>query len=1213
MTTEEGTSHSEEIVHLHVHTEYSLLDGSIRIKDLLKRVEKHGSKAVAMTDHGVLFGAIELYLKAKEKGIKAIIGCEIFHSGGEKSLAVAKELQHQPEKGQSFHLVLLAKNLQGYKNLIKIVSCGYRDPTCEMPVVDEDALDKSASDLIALSSCLKGEFGYLVATIRELSNTPELALNPASDHPAYAAALALQEHVKTMISRFGQGGYYVELINNNLPEQKKLLPDLVAAARFYNLPLVASADAHYLDKEHAEGHAVLIGIKHGLTMSKLRGRRKGTHFHFFSPEEMRSIYAEWPEALANTKVIADQCNLKFDFGQYYLPKFDTGRPETPEEAMTRFAKEMLEERFTQLAKVYGASFNDERREFYRKRLDYELNVICNMGFASYFLIVQDFINWSKRAGIPVGPGRGSGAGSLVAYALRITDLDPIPYNLLFERFLNPDRVSMPDFDVDFCQDRRDEVIRYVVEKYGSDQVAQITTFGKMNAKAVIRDVGRVLELGYSRVDRFAKLIPEDLGITLDEAIEKEPKIMEEAGRDETIADLLRLAKQLEGLARHCSVHAAGIVISDGPMTNYVPVYTVEGGGLVTQFEMKMAEKVGLVKFDFLGLKTLTVIQKAIDIIKTKKDPNFDIALIPMDDKKVYQYVSSGHTVGIFQLESSGMRNLVIKLKPSVFEDMIALVALFRPGPLGSGMVDDFIECKHGRKPIVYPLPQLEPILKETYGVILYQEQVMKVAGELASYSLGEADLLRRAMGKKIASEMEKQKHRFVSGAIANNHDETKSAEIFDLMAEFANYGFNKSHSAAYGLIAYQTAFLKVHFPEEFMAAIMTCDLDNTSKVVRYVEECKRLKIKMIPPSINTSGLEFEVPGPNAITFGLAAVKGVGAQSVEPLVMERKKNGPFQSISDLAYRVNLHKVGKKTLELLTQAGALDFFGIARPKLFSLLGEIVKFSESHHEAKHSGQRTLFDLDDDVPEKNHSQALEWTLTKREQQPGAPNPEWLKKEKALLGVFLTGHPLKFHVQDKKAFGRVGTSDIAKALGKKTVMIALLTAVNEKITKSNKRMAALRLEDEDGAIEAVMFEDDIPKEFPESGSVVLVVGQPDLSFDKETIRFRVNKVLPIEDIRSEHVESVTLRIRPEGGRKATRKDYEDSLTGLATHLKGHAGDIPLHLVLDYGDTEVEISVNSQPVELTDKFIHGLNDLGFEDTRLAFKLYKPAAQTKSHT
>ncbi len=1199
-----------EIVHLHVHSEYSLLDGSIRIKDLLKRVSEQGGSAVAVTDHGVLFGAIEFYLKAKEKGIKAIIGCEIFHEGTLQTRDIAKQCGHPPEKGHSFHLVLLAKNLAGYKNLIKVVSDGYLKNSGEVPIVLETSLDEKAGDLFALSSCLKGELGYLVSEIRALSETSELMLSPPADHPAYPFAQALKAHVEAMQNRFGKDGYFAELINNNIPEQKKLLPDLVTAATFYNIPLVASCDAHYLNKDQAEGHAVLIGIKHGLTMSKIRGRRKGTHFHLFSPDEMREIYGAWPEALENTKKIADQCNLKFEFGQYFLPKFDTGRPESPEEAVIRFSKDMLEERFINLSKVYGPSFDEERKEFYRKRLDYELNVICNMGFASYFLIVQDFINWSKRAGIPVGPGRGSGAGSLVAYALRITDLDPIPYNLLFERFLNPDRVSMPDFDVDFCQDRRDEVIQYVNEKYGADQVAQITTFGKMNAKAVVRDVGRVLELGYSRVDRFAKLIPEDLGITLDEAIEKEPKITEEMAKDETIADLMRLAKQLEGLSRHCSVHAAGIVISDGPMTNFVPVYTVEGGGLVTQYEMKMAEKVGLVKFDFLGLKTLTVIQKAIDIIKTKKDPTFDIALIPMDDKKVYQYVSSGHTVGIFQLESSGMKNLVVKLKPSVFEDMIALVALFRPGPLGSGMVDDFIECKHGRKPIVYPVPQLEPILKETYGVILYQEQVMKVAGELASYSLGEADLLRRAMGKKIASEMEKQKHRFVTGAVANGHDEGKSSEIFDLMAEFANYGFNKSHSAAYGLIAYQTAFLKVHFPEEFMAAIMTCDLDNTTKVVRYLEECKRLKIKIIPPSVNTSGLEFEVPGPLSITFGLSAIKGIGAQSVEPLVIERKKNGPFKSISDMAYRVNLHKVGKKTLELLTQAGALDIFGIARPKLFSLLSEIVKFSESHHEAKHVGQRTLFDMGEHEESANQSSALEWVLTKKEKIPGAPNPEWLKKEKALLGVFLTGHPLKFHSQDKKAFGRVGTADLAKALGKKTVMIAVLTAVNEKITKTNKKLAALRLEDEDGAIEAVMFEDDIPKEFPESGSIILVVGQPDLSFDKETLRFRVSKILPIEEVRSEHVERATLRIRPEGGLRAKPKDYEEHLKSLSSHLRQHVGDIPLHLVIDYENSEVDIMLSNQTVDLTDKFIHGLSDVGFDSVKLDFKLYRPSASSK---
>ncbi len=1196
------TLNSDDIVHLHVHTEYSLLDGAIRIADLLKKVSALGHKAVAVTDHGNLFGAIEFYTKAKGLGIKPIIGSEVFHAGGEETGFVAVARGHKlPEVG-AFHLVLLAKSLAGYKNLIKVVSGGYLEGTnTEVPVIPETLLDTHSGDIIALSSCLRGEFGYLVAQLRQECGDQPLDLNPDDSSLAYIIIQALTGYVERMRKRFGTG-FYVELINNNIPEQKKLLPDLVTTARYFGLPLVATCDAHYLNKEHAESHSVLIGIKHSITMSKIRGRRKNTHFHVYDNEEMQRVYQEWPEALRNTKLIADQCNIELKFGEYFLPQFNTGTDETANEALCRMSREMLERRFVTLRKLYGPTFDEAAETKYKARLEYELEVITSMGFPGYFLIVQDFINWAKEQDIPVGPGRGSGAGSLVAYALRITDLDPIPYNLLFERFLNPDRVSMPDFDVDFCQDRRGEVIKYVTDHYGSDQVAQITTFGKMNAKAVVRDVGRVLELGYGRVDRFAKLIPDEIGITLDDAIAKEPRILEEAGKDETIADLLRLAKELEGLSRHCSVHAAGIVISDGPMTNYVPVYKDDTAGLITQFEMKMAEKVGLVKFDFLGLKTLTVIKKAVDIIRASKDPNFDIDLIPLDDKKVYTYISAGHSVGIFQLESSGMRNLIVKLKPSCFEDVIALVALFRPGPLGSGMVDDFIERKHGRMAIEYPLPQLESILAETYGIILYQEQVMKIAVELASYSLGEADLLRRAMGKKISSEMEKQKSRFVTGSVQNNHDEKIAGNIFDLMAEFANYGFNKSHSAAYGLVSYQTAYLKVLYPDEFMAAIMTCDLDNTKKIVRYVDECRRMRIKILPPDVNRSTLQFDVPAKNTVGFGLAAIKGTSFQALTPLIEERDLNGPYLSLSDLARRINLQKVGKKTLELLTLTGAFDKFGISRPKLMQLIPEIVKFSDSVHGAKSAGQKSLFDDSDAVSDDVVD--LEFELNVADKRPGAPSPEWLKKEKALLGVFLTGHPLDFHQEDVKAFGRINTADMAKAVGTRGVtMVCVLANVMEKLTKKNTKMASLRLEDQFGAFEAVMFENDFPQSFPELGSIIIATGSVDKSFDGQSIRFRIEKLEPVEQKRQEYVKSALIKIRPLGGRKAVPADYAGAITDLKLCLAKHHGDTPVFFLLDLEDGVVALSAPQTQVDLNDQFLHSIGSLAFEKAEIKFKLY----------
>lgn len=861
----QATQATNELAHLHVHTEYSLLDGAIRIDDLIRKAKEFGHKAVAMTDHCNMFGAVEFYSKCKDAGIKPIIGTEIYWQGANfqhNTAADQSSSQHLDKtessasrknpnaSHQPFHLVLLARNNAGYKNLCRIVSAGYLDSVAgETPTVKKSYIEQNGDGIIALSSCLKGEFADLVKRLRASISDADINQILQQGHPVNHVSDiidSLTRHVDCMKKSFGENGYYIELIDNNLSVQKKIIGDLVEVARFFSLPIVASADAHYLTREDAEAHAVLTGVKNDLSMSDLRGRNTQAQFHLLDNNEMLTKYGDYPDSLKNQSVIINSCNVELTFGTYFLPKFETTGEESIDEALIRFSKEGLKERLVYLRKLYGSELNEEKEKLYWQRLDYELDVIIKMGFPGYFLIVQDFINWAKGNDIPVGPGRGSGAGSLVAYALRITDLDPLRFNLIFERFLNPERVSMPDFDVDFCQDRRDEVIQYVTQRYGEDNVAQITTFGKMKAKAAIRDVGRVLELGYSRVDKIAKLIPNELDIKLQEALDREPRIQEEAKRDERIENLIKLALKLEGMSRHTSVHAAGVVISEGGMENYVPVYKGDEGMLITQYEMKNAEKVGLVKFDFLGLKTLTVIKKAVDLIKKSKDPNLDIDLIDLEKKQVYDLISLAHSVGIFQLESTGMQALLKKLKPSRFEDIIAVVALFRPGPLGSGMVDDFIERKHGRQEIKYPHPSLSEILEDTYGIILYQEQVQKIAATLASYSLGEADLLRRAMGKKKPEEMAKQKVRFISGCKGNQVDESIAEELFELMAKFAAYGFNKSHSAAYGLVSYQTAYLKAFYPEEFMAAIMTCDLDNTDKLVRYIEECKRMKFKIFP-------------------------------------------------------------------------------------------------------------------------------------------------------------------------------------------------------------------------------------------------------------------------------------------------------------------------------------------------------------------------------
>jgi DNA polymerase-3 subunit alpha len=991
-----------------------------------------------------------------------------------------------------------------------------------------------------------------------------------------------------MKDTFGQDGYYVELIDNNLNSQKRVLPLLVKAAAHFNIDIVATSDAHYLKPEDAEAHAVLTGVKNDLTMSALRQRNKAAQFHLRTDDELSSQFQQWPDALKNQQVIAERCNVELTFGTYFLPKFETPEDEPIDKALIRFANEGLDERLVYLRKLYGAELDEGKEKQYRERLQYELDVIIKMGFPGYFLIVQDFINWAKDNDIPVGPGRGSGAGSLVAYALKITDLDPLKFNLIFERFLNPERVSMPDFDVDFCQDRRDEVIQYVTRKYGTDNVAQITTFGKMKAKAAIRDVGRVLELGYTRVDRIAKLIPNELDIKLQDALDREPRILEEARKDDRVESLVKLSLKLEGLSRHTSVHAAGVVISEGGMENYVPVYKSEDGALITQYEMKNAEKVGLVKFDFLGLKTLTVIQKAVQIIHKTKDPDFNIDLIDIEKKPVYDLISSAHSVGIFQLESSGMQALLKKLKPSRFEDIIAVVALFRPGPLGSGMVDDFIERKHGRQEIVYAHPCLESILDDTYGIILYQEQVQKIAATMANYSLGEADLLRRAMGKKKPEEMAKQKVRFISGSKENKVDDKVAEELFELMAKFAAYGFNKSHSAAYGLVSYQTAYLKTFYPEEFMAAIMTCDLDNTDKIIRYVEECRRMNFKIYPPDINRSHLEFDVPHKGAVGYGLAAIKGLGANSIEPIINERHAHGPYSSLTDLASRVNLTKVGKKTLELLVQSGAFDSLTSNRAAVHAAIAEMVKYSESHHAAKSSGQQLLFA--GDAVETEAVDIASW------EQKIARNPnqetivDWLFKEKKMLGVFISAHPIEQYQLDTNRFGKIKIKDIpARVNEKKVPIVALLSSSSERLTKSNKKMAYLNLEDETGSYEAVMFEKELEAGLPPDNTFVLAYLNINKSYDGSSINARVESVKPIEDIRRELVKSLSICFDCKGHKDLPENTTKIALEKIKAVTKAHPGDTKLRLSLDFGDAMVEIDADTYTIDLNNHVYETIN------------------------
>ncbi len=1094
----------QPFVHLHVHSEYSFVDGSIRIPALIEAAKKFGHSHIALTDHTNMHGAIEFYFKARESGLTPIVGCEIY-------------IADKNTEKNIYQLVLLAQNTKGYKNLLKVVSSAYIGENFKgLPVVPFSVLAERAEGLLAISSFHKGEFRELVEELR-ISGVD--FKNLKKEDPLLEK---IENYLLNMQSCMGSENFYVEITDNDLPGQKKDVEDVAALAKLMGVPLVASANAHYLTKDFADTHALAVAMKNSLTLKDIGQRLHNVHFHLMDNEEMNERFQNYPEALSNTLVIAERCShLKIETGHYYFPKIHLSENESTQEVMRRMSCEGLQKRLDALSPLYGEDFTEEKKKIYWDRLEYELGVIEKTGFIDYFLIVQDFIRWAKEKGIPVGPGRGSGAGSLVAYSLLITDLDPLRYDLIFERFLNPERISMPDFDVDFCQWRRDEVIQYCINKYGKNNVAQITTFGKMNAKGAVKAVGRAKGLGFTRVDQFTKLFPNDLGLTLQNALDQEPRIKEEMARDDELRECMEEALKLEGLCSHTSVHAAGIVMSDGDMTDYVPIYTTDGSSYITQYEMKPTEKVGLVKFDFLGLKTLTVIDKAIALIQERGHPDFDISKIPLDAKAVFQLISAGHTTGVFQCESPGITQLIRKMKPSTFDDMIALVALYRPGPLGSGMVDDFVKNKHGHQKIKYLHPSLEPILKETYGMILYQDQVLRISAVLAGYSLGEADLLRKAMGKKIPEEMAKQKERFLSGTDKNEIPHDIAEQIFDLMAEFAKYGFNKAHSAAYGLISYQTAYLKTFFPECYLAACMTCDMDNTDKIVKYVEECKRFKIEILSPNINRSHLEFLVPHKGSIDFALCAIKGLGEGSLRPLLEERQRNGPFLSLSDLARRVHLGKFGKKNLQLLVASGALDDFSYKRKVLDELVHQLVEYSTSQHEATESGQRGLFDL---TPQVQKSVKEEWFYEKTSPKLKAGEKSWditdLFQEKKLLGTFISEHPLKLFHFDAKAFAGSRIADFEKLVENqrskvKVCVFALLTKVEFRRSKKGSLMAYLRLEQEDGAHEGIMFSSALEGvKIPEMNSLVIAEGSLDKMSDEMPLRFNIESITDVQLIR---------------------------------------------------------------------------------------------------
>jgi DNA polymerase-3 subunit alpha len=1103
---------SQSFVHLHLHTQFSLLDGANQIEPLVKQIKSFGQPAVAMTDHGNMFGAIEFYRKAKEAGVKPIVGCEAYMAPGSRLNKDSSQLAHN----DYYHLILLARNLTGYQNLIKLVSKAYLEGFYYKPRMDKEILKEHHEGLIALSGCLSGEIPYLIGQ-KDMDG-------------AMAVAGEFQEI-------FGKDHFYLEVQANGLDHQRVANAGLIEIHKKLGIPLAGTNDCHYLKKEDSRPHELMLCLQTGKTISDPNRMKFDTdQLYVKSTDEIAPAFAEFPGAVSNTCRIADHCDLELALNKTYLPQYTVPEGYTRESYVEHLALEGLKARLTERPSQIPAAM-------YEQRLREELVVICSMGFAGYFLIVWDIIRFARSRGIPVGPGRGSAAGSLVAYALRITDLDPLVYTLLFERFLNPERVSLPDIDMDFCMDRRGEVINYVVDKYGSDHVAQIITFGTLGAKAAIRDVGRVLEMPYAEADKVAKLVPNQLNITLQQALDTEPRLRELVETDAKVRELMTVAQSLEGLARHASTHAAGVVISDGPLTDHVPLYKGANDEIVTQYSMGDVEKIGLVKFDFLGLKTLTMIRRAETLINEGRpqEPPLAVDRIPFDDPKTFALLSSGKTTGIFQLESSGMRDLLTGFKPDRFEDIIAIIALYRPGPMD--LIPDFIKRKQGKVPITYETPELEPILKDTYGVIVYQEQVMAIANKVAGFSLGQADILRRAMGKKKPEEMEKLRVKFLDGAKKNKIPEKKAEKLYELIQKFAGYGFNKSHAAAYAVVCYQTGYLKAHYPTEFMAALMTSDMGNQDKIVGYFTECRDLGIKVLGPDINASQKNFAVVE-GAIRFGLAAIKNVGEGAVESVLDVRSAGGPFTSFFDFCRRVDLHKVNKRMLEGLIKAGAFDSMGAKRSQLMAVLDQAVEDGAAAQRERELGQTSIFG------EELHGRDATSHATN---PPLPPIPEWdqaqrLKYERELTGFYITAHPLARYEATIHALATATTAGLTELSdGKEVKLCGIIAGVKSMLTKKGDRMAYLTLEDLQGTVEIIVF----PDLFKTGGELIAperlvrITGTIDRG-DKGT-KIRGSKIEPLADVQTQTIKRVHIKL-------SDRPEVQEQLPRLLDVFKRHPG-----------------------------------------------------------
>jgi len=1104
---EQTPAPTADFVHLHLHTQYSLLDGACRIKDVVKKAKSLGMPALAITDHGNMFGAMEFYNTCKKEGIKPIIGSEMYVAPN--SRFDTKAGPDDPIKERNYHLILLAKSEKGYQNLTKLSSLSYLEGFYYKPRIDWELLQKYHEDLICLTACMQGE-------------VPRL-LYLGEEKKAYQKASMLSD-------LFGKGNFFLELQENGYDEQNTINRHLIALAKRMDLPLIATNDCHYLNKEDATTHDILLCVQTGKTVDDTNRLRFATQeFYFKTPEDMRNSFKDIPEALFNTIEVAEKCNIELNYDKYLLPNYEVPEGYTLDSYLEELAWQGLRERYSEISPDL------------EKRLRYELDVIQTMGFSGYFLIVWDFINHSRKVGIPVGPGRGSAAGSLVAYTLGITQLDPFKYGLIFERFLNPSRISMPDIDVDFCYVRRGEVIDYVTKKYGKENVCQIITFGTMAAKNAIRDVGRAMKIPLPDVDKIAKMVPGTPGMTLDKALEESSDLKKEYDKDEQVRSLIDVARSVEGFPRHASTHAAGVVISPGPLTDYVPLYKPAGSDdVTTQFEMgTVADEVKLLKIDFLGLRTLTVIYDAAKLVKKRYGITLDLHHLPLDDAAVYELLTSADTTGVFQLESTGMRDLLKRLAPSNFEDISAVIALYRPGPLGSGMIDDFIKRRHGKIKIEYMHDSLSEILKNTYGVIVYQEQVMQIASTLSGFTMAEADKLRKAMGKKIPEVMAKMESKFVDGAAKNNVDPKKAKEIWDLIVKFAGYGFNKSHTVAYALVAFQTAYLKAHYPVEFMASLLTSEMGNQDKMVTYIKACKTMGLKVLPPDINESERSFTVIDKETIRFGLGAVKNVGEAAVQVILDERNKT-KFKSLFDVCQRVDTGKVNSKVIESLIKCGAFDSLGARRSQMLQVLPAALEQGSVFQKDQEQGQISFFDAfetpeDKKVVELNFRDIPEFT-----------DHDLLKFEKELLGFYVSGHPLMQYEAVIEHYTDATAADIATRpepyIGKTVNMAGVIVEKKIKKTKKGTDMALIQMEDFTGIADLRAFSNTLEEIGPvlQKDKLVLIEGKVD-SFN-DNVSITIQSALPIEEAIEKLTSSFHIKVPMVGGNEQLLQDIQKVL-----------------------------------------------------------------------